>query len=273
MAPVTKNTKVEISKELYNIFKSLTFSRCVLGKSLVFRKVDDYIACGRFDEVSKNVYFYMTFDEFSFKFPGDNITFNDFSVFLDACKRQGFNSDATFNIRRVADRKDNDVVNISNSQTSMSYKLYNPNAYPNDMGFMEDVDASVLDPEMFSFNATSQAIQDITEICQSKHFECETFHFSKKPDCVVMCFNGPKDLDYKIKIDKSDIVGFDKIEIGEEIKFSFSCFQMMNQIGTDYKISLLNEGDNYNILCYSEIATGNQVIKSTLLSPSRISND
>ena len=215
----------------------------------------------------------MTFDEYTFKFPGDNITFNDFSVFLDASKRQGFNSNETFKVRRVVDKKGFDVVELVNSQTAMSYRLYNPNAYPDDMAFMEDIDPDNLDPVMFSFKATREAIADITEICQSKHFECETFHFSVKGDNLIMCFNGPNDLDYKIRLSKSEVTNFDNITVAEEIKFSFSCFQMMNQIGSDYTLSLLSDGDNFNMHCYSEIVVGNQVIKSTLLSPSRISND
>lgn len=270
---VAKNTTVEMSKEFYNLFKSLTFSKCVLGRSLVFRKVDDYIVCGRFDEYSKNVFFYLIFDEYSFKFPEDVITFNDFAVFLDACKRQGFGSDKSFKIRRVTDKKGFDVVEMFNSQTSMAYRLYNPNAYPDDIGFTEDVDTTMLDPMMFSFNMTSNAITDLTEICQSKHFECDTFHFIKKNDCIIMCFNGPNDLDYKLRIAEADIEGFANITIGEEIKFSFSCFQMMNQVGTDYKLSILNQDENFNMLCESEIALDNQKIKSIMFAPSKVSNE
>lgn len=273
MAIKNTNTAIEFSPEFFNLFKSLTYSRCVLGKSLVFRKIDDKIVCGRFDEYSKNVFFYMIFDEYTFRFPGDTITFNDFSVFLDACKRQGYGSNQSFKVRRNTDKKGFDVTDIYNSDSSMSYRLYNANAYPDDMGFLEEVDLTALDPEMFSFNITRETIDNINEICTSRHFECETFSFSKKSDLIVMCFNGPNDLDYKIKLKKDEVTNFDNINIGEEIKFSYSCFQMMNQIGTDYKISILNQDDNFNILCSAEITKENQIINSILFAPSRISND
>lgn len=270
---VQKNNSVEFSREFYNIFKSLTFSKCVLGKNLVFRKVNDKVVCGRFDENSKNVYFYLIMDEYTFRFPEENITFNDFSLFLDCCRRQGFTKDTSFKVRRATDRKGFDVVEIFNAKTSISYRLYDPNAYPDDMGFLEELDPDNLDPEMFSFDITDDEISEITEICTTKHFECETFHFMKKKDCLIMCFNGPNDMDYKVRIASDRIANFDNINVGEEIKFSFNSFQMMSQIGVGFKMALLNDADNFNMLSYAEINVDNQQIKSYMFSPSRISND
>lgn len=263
---------VEISKEFFNILAALNV-KSVLGSSLVFRKTDDGFVCSRFDEDSKNVFFYLVFDEYSFKFPGDQITFNNYAVFLDACKRQGFLKDPTFKIARMVDKKGYDVLQIHNKKSSMSYKLYDPNAYPEEIGFLEDISIEDLDPVSFSFELTSKEIEDIADRCQSRHFECDTFYFIKKPDCLVLCFTGPNDLDYKIRIEKADIINFDAIDIGEEIKFSFNCFTLMNQIGLNYSLSLLSKDDNNNILCSAQLTEGNQVIKSLLFASSRISNE
>ena len=263
---------VEISKELFNILSSLNV-RNVLGKSLVFRKTDDGCTCTRFDEETKNVFFSLIFDEYSFRFPGDQITFNDYSVFLDAVKRQGFLKDPTFRMTRTADKKGNDVLQISNKKSSMSYKLYNPNAYPDDMGFLEEISIENLDPIQFSFNMNRTTIAEIAERCQSRFFECDYFYFIKKPECLVMCFTGPHDLDYKIKLEKDEVEGFDNIDIGEEIKFSFNCFTLMNQIGFDYKLSLLSKDDNNNMLCHSVVTFENQTVNSLILSPSKFSNE
>ena len=270
---VEQSKSLEFSREFYNIFKSLTFTKCVLGKNLVFRKVDDIISCTRFDETTKNVFFSLTMDEYSFKFPEDTITFNDFSVFLDACKRQGYGNDPTFKMRRIIDKNGFDIVEIHNNKSSMSYKLYNPDSYPDEMGFLEKFDRSRLDPEMFSFELTNQEIEDIVDICTGKNFKCETFNFALKKNCIVLSFNSAKDLEYKIKIESDKINGFDNINIGEELKFNFGCFDMMSQLGVDYKISVLNLDDNFNVLCSATIKYENQIIESSLVSPSRISND
>jgi len=263
---------VEISKEFFNILASLNVKN-VLGNSLVFRKTEDGAVCCRFDEDSKNVFFYLMFDEYSFKFPGDQITFNNSAVFLDACKRQGFLKDPTFKLARTVDKKGYDILQIYNKKSSMAYKLYDPKAYPDEIGFMEELSLEDLDPVSFSFKLTSKEIEDITDRCQSRHFECDTFYFIKKADCLVLCFTGPNDLDYKIRIEKADITNFDSIDIGEEIKFSFNCFSLMSQIGLDYELALLSSNDNNNILCSAKYAEGNQIITSLLFASSRISNE
>jgi hypothetical protein len=267
------NKSVEFSREFFNIFKSLTYSRCSLGTNLVFRKVDDKVVCGRFDEASKNVYFYMIMDEYSFRFPDDTITFNNFSLFLDSCKRQGFNKDNSFKIRRLIDKKGFDAVEMYNSTSSISYRLYDANAYPDDMGFLEELDPNNLDPVMFSFDMSPEEIADIEDICTTKNFSCESFFFIKKKDCLVIDFIGPNDMEYKLRITSDRIDGFDNINIGEEIKFSFSSFPMMNQVGIPYKISLLHSDDNYNVLNYGELKVENQTIQSYLFSPSKVSNE
>jgi hypothetical protein len=126
---------------------------------------------------------------------------------------------------------------------------------------------------MFSFDLTAKEIQDIVEICSGKLFECTYFHFSLKPDCIVLCFTGPHDIDYKIRIEKDRINDFDKIEIGEELKFNFNCFTLMDQLGFDYNIAVRSLDDNYNVHCNAELKVGNQVIRSLITSPSKVSNE
>lgn len=268
---MAQDKTVTISKEFFKILASLNSK--VLGRSLVFRKTDEGHVCCRFDENSKNVFFYLNFDEYSFNFPGDNITFNDISIFLDACKRQGYLKDPTFKISRVENKKGDDILQIHNKKSSISYRLYNPNAYPEEIGFLEDFDISYLDPISFTLKLTNKQIEEITEICQTRHFECDTFNFIQKPDSLIMCFNGPNDLDYKIKFDKDEVINFDNIDISSDVKFSFNCFSLMNQVGLDYEVSLLNKDDNNNILCSAELIDGDQKIKSYMVASSRISSE
>ena len=267
------NNSVEFSKEFFNIFKSLTFSKCVLGANLVFRKIGDKVVCGRFDQKSKNVYFYMIMDEYSFRFPNDNITFNNFYLFLDSCARQGFGRDASFKIRRTIDKHGYDIVEMFNSKASISCKLYDANAYPDDLGFLEEIDPDSFDPEMFSFEMQPEEISDIVDICTNKNVDSDSYYFTKKKDCLIITFCSQKDMEYKLRITSDRIIGFDNIEIGPEYRFGFTSFAMMEQIGQPFKIALLHQDDNYNISCSSVLKVDNQEILSYLYASSKISND
>lgn len=261
-----------MSKEFYDIFAGLMVKN-VLGKSMCFRKLDDYYVCCRWDEETSNVFFYLMFDEYSFRFPGDEMTVNNFQVVLESCKRQGFLKDPSFKMNRVVDKKGDDVLQIYNKKSSMSCRLYSTKAYPDELGFTEEVDFTDLDPVMFSFDLTAKEIQEIVDICNGKLFECTYFNFSLKADCIVMCFTGPHDIDYKIRIEKDRVKDFDKIEIGEEFKFNFNCFTIMDQLGLDYNVAVRSLDDNYNVHCNAELTVGNQVIKSLIISPSKVSNE
>jgi len=275
---------VTLSKELFKIFASLNVKN-VLGKTIAIRKTDDGHACARFDEGSKNVFFYLLFDEYSFNFPNNEICFNDIGVFLEICKRQGFGKDPTFKMSRMADKRGGDIIQVYNKKSAMTYRLYNLNAYPEDIGLAEDLTVKTVgtnvsdivvddvDPESFSILLTASEIDDISDCCNNQHFKCDTFYFSKKTDCLVLCFTGPNDMEYRLRIERERINNFDKIDVGEEIKFGFNCFSMMAQIGWDYKISLLNQDSHYNVLCTSQLIVDNQSIKSVMLASSRVSNE
>lgn len=269
---MAKNNIVEISKELYETLAEVA-TKNILGNALCFRNTDDGVLCTRFDEKTSSVFFSLLLNEYSFRFPGEHITFSNIGVFLEGCKRQGFLKDPSFKMTRSHDKKGYDVLQITNSKSSMACKIYNPSAFPDDIGFLEELDIDEVDPEMFSFKMTSKQINEINEVCSNRFFECDLFNFIVKSDCVIMYFTGPKDIDYKIRIDKSEITGFDKIDIGEEIKFNYKCFLLMDHMAIDYVISVRNEDDNYNVFCMGETITGNQHMKSIITSPSKIQND